>query len=292
MRWEGRRESENVRDRRAMSPAAVGGGGLVVIIALILAMVFGGNPQQFLQQLENQGGPGGAAVAPAEVNPEEEQLAKFVKVVLADTEDVWNDLFPKLIGKPYQEPTLDLFRNGTDSACGRASSAVGPFYCPGDNTVYLDLGFFEEMKTKFKAPGDFACAYVIAHEVGHHVQNLLGLSSEVSALQAKAERAGDPVEAKRLSVRLELQADLLAGVWAHHAHQSKQILESGDIAEAINAAQAIGDDTLQRQTQGRVVPDAFTHGSSAQRIRWFTHGLKSGNLEDIQLLFETPYEEL
>jgi uncharacterized protein len=292
MRWEGRRESENVKDRRGMSPAAVGGGGFAVIIALILAVVFGVNPQQFLQQIDQQGGGRGAALAPADPNPEEEKLVSFVKVVLADTEDVWNDLFPKLIGKQYREPPLVLFRNATDSACGRASSAVGPFYCPGDSTVYLDLGFFEEMRVKFKAPGDFACAYVIAHEVGHHVQNLLGLSSEVASLQAKAERSGNAREAKRLSVRLELQADLLAGVWAHHAQETKQILESGDIGEAINAAQAIGDDTLQREAQGRVVPDAFTHGSAEQRIKWFTRGLKTGNLEDIKLLFELPYDEL
>lgn len=292
MRWEGRRESENVRDRRGMSPAAVGGGGIAVVIALVLALFFGVDPQQFLQQVGPQGAPGAAAVAPAQVNPEEEKLVSFVKVVLADTEDVWNELLPQQAGKQYREPTLDLFRNSTNSACGRATSAVGPFYCPGDNTVYLDLGFFDEMRTKFKAPGDFACAYVIAHEVAHHVQNLLGLSTEISQLQAEAERSGDTVTAKRLSVRLELQADFLAGVWAHHAQETKQILESGDIAEAINAAQAIGDDTLQKQAQGRVVPDAFTHGSAAQRIRWFTHGLKTGKVEDLQLLFDTPYEDL
>ena len=174
------------------------------------------------------------------------------------------------------------------TACGRATAAVGPFYCPGDNKVYLDLGFFVELQEKFKAPGDFACAYVIAHEVGHHVQNLLGLSDQVSAMHAKTSE----VEGKHLSVRLELQADFLAGVWAHHAQQTKKILEDGDLAEAINAAQSIGDDTLQRQSTGRVMPDGFTHGTSKQRVKWFTLGLKTGNLKDLNLLFETPYEEL
>ena len=287
MKWEGRRESENVNDRRGMSPGMVGGGGgLITIVVLGIAYFMGADPRQLLQILAQQGQQ--AAVVQQERSPEEDRAAKFVAVVLADTEDVWNDLFPKLVGKPYREPQLELFTGSTDSACGRASAAVGPFYCPGDNKVYLDLGFFVELQEKFKAPGDFACAYVIAHEVGHHVQNLLGLSDEVSAQQA---RAGE-VEGKHLSVRLELQADFLAGVWAHHAQKTKQILEAGDIGEAINAAQAIGDDTLQRQSTGRVRPDAFTHGSSKQRIKWFTHGLKTGNLKDLNLLFDTPYEEL
>lgn len=287
MKWEGRRESENVNDRRGMSPGMVGGGGgLITIVVLGIAYFMGADPRQLLQILAQQGQQ--AAVVQQERSPEEDRAAQFVAVVLADTEDVWNDLFPKLVGKPYREPQLELFTGSTDSACGRASAAVGPFYCPGDNKVYLDLGFFVELQEKFKAPGDFACAYVIAHEVGHHVQNLLGLSDEVSAQQA---RAGE-VEGKHLSVRLELQADFLAGVWAHHAQKTKQILEAGDIGEAINAAQAIGDDTLQRQSTGRVRPDAFTHGSSKQRIKWFTHGLKTGNLKDLNLLFDTPYEEL
>ena len=287
MKWEGRRESENVNDRRGMSPRMVGGGGgLITIVVLGIAYFMGADPRQLLQILAQQGQQ--AAVVQQERSPEEDRAAKFVAVVLADTEDVWNDLFPKLVGKPYREPQLDLFTGATDSACGRASAAVGPFYCPGDNKVYLDLGFFVELQEKFKAPGDFACAYVIAHEVGHHVQNLLGLSDEVSAQQA---RAGE-VEAKKLSVRLELQADFLAGVWAYHAQKTKQILETGDIGEAIDAAQAIGDDTLQRQSTGRVRPDAFTHGTSKQRVKWFKHGLKSGNLKDLNLLFDTPYEEL
>jgi len=287
MRWEGRRESENVNDRRRMSPAMVGGGGgMITLVVLAIAYFMGADPRQLMQMLAQQGQQP-AAVQQAR-SPEEDRVAKFVGVVLADTEDVWNDLFPKLVGKPYQEPELDLFTGATDSACGRATAAVGPFYCPGDNKVYLDLGFFVELQEKFKAPGDFACAYVIAHEVGHHVQNLLGLSDQVSAMQARASE----VEGKRLSVRLELQADFLAGVWAHHAQRTKQILEDGDLTEAITAAQAIGDDTLQRQSTGRVVPDAFTHGTSKQRVKWFTLGLKTGNLEDLNLLFETPYEEL
>ncbi len=287
MRWEGRRESENVNDRRGMSPAMVGGGGgIISLVVLAIAFFMGADPRQLLQMFVQQQQQ--AAVGQRERSPEEDRSAKFVGVVLADTEDVWNDLFPKLVGKPYREPQLDLFTDSTSSACGQASAAVGPFYCPGDQKVYLDLTFFTEMREKFKAPGDFACAYVVAHEVGHHVQNLLGLSDQVSAQQA---RLGD-VEGKRLSVRLELQADFLAGVWAHHAQETKQILETGDIGEAINAAQAIGDDTLQRQATGRVRPDAFTHGTSKQRIKWFKHGLKTGNLEDLNLLFETPYEEL
>ena len=287
MRWEGRRESENVNDRRGVSPAMIGGGGgLITIVIMAIAFFMGADPRQLMQMVAQQQQQ--AAVDQRPRSPEEDRAAKFVAVVLADTEDVWNDLFPKLVGKPYQEPELDLFTGATNSACGKATAAVGPFYCPGDNKVYLDLGFFTELQEKFKAPGDFACAYVIAHEVGHHVQNLLGLSDYVTQQQA---RSGE-VEGKRWSVRLELQADFLAGVWAHHAQETKQILESGDIAEAMNAAQRIGDDTLQREATGRVRPDAFTHGSSQQRIKWFQHGLRTGDLEDMKLLFETPYEEL
>ena len=286
MRWEGRRESENVNDRRGMSPAVVGGGGLITVVIMAIAFFMGADPRQLLQMVAQQQQQ--AAVGQREPSPEEDRAASFVRVVLADTEDVWNDLFPKLVGKPYREPELDLFTDSTPSACGHATAAVGPFYCPGDQKVYLDLSFFTEMREKFQAPGDFACAYVVAHEVGHHVQNLLGLSDQVTAQQA---RVGE-VERNNLSVRLELQADFLAGVWAHHAQATKQILESGDIAEAMDAAKAIGDDTLQRKATGRVRPDAFTHGSSKQRIKWFTHGLKTGNLEDLSLLFDTPYEEL
>jgi len=288
MRLDGQRESGNIEDRRSMGPAVAGGGGLLVVVAIVLSLVFGIDPRQLLQLGQQIGVQREAEIAPGQEDEQEVELRQFVSKVLATTEDVWKQQFPALVGKPYQDTTLVLFRNGVDSACGQASSAVGPFYCPRDMKVYLDLAFFDEMRTKFRAPGDFACAYVVAHEVGHHVQNLLGLSDKVTAAQA---RAGE-VEGKHLSVRLELQADFLAGVWAHHAQKTKQILEAGDIAEAINAAQAIGDDTLQRQSTGRVVPDAFTHGTSKQRIKWFTHGLKTGNLEDLDLLFKTPYEEL
>lgn len=293
MRWEGREGSKNVEDRRSMSgQAMVGGGGiLAVIVAIVFTLMSGGDMQQAVQQgaqqLQRQAEAQATAGQQEPVDPNDPQ-AQFVSVVLKDTEDVWNSLFPELVGKAYREPKLVLFRGSVQSACGSASSAVGPFYCPGDSNVYLDLSFFDEMRTKFKAPGDFACAYVIAHEVGHHVQNLLGLSQHVQNLQRQASK----VEANHLSVRLELQADFLAGVWAHHAQKTKDILEAGDIGEAIRAAQQIGDDTLMKQAQGRVVPDAFTHGSSEQRIRWFTNGFKTGNLEDLQLLFETDYESL
>ncbi|MCA9132916.1 MAG: neutral zinc metallopeptidase, partial [Planctomycetales bacterium] len=286
MRWQGQAGSDNVEDRRGMKgPVAVGGGGLlVVVLTVVFALLRGGDPQQALQQgvqqLQQQ-----AAMqlqTEGEVDPENDEAYQFASVVLQYTEDVWGQLFPELVGSPYQEPTMVLFRGAVNSACGPASSAVGPFYCPADQKVYLDLAFFDELQDKFQAPGDFACAYVIAHEVGHHVQNLLGESDRVQRMRA---RVGE-VEANRLSVRLELQADFLAGVWAHHAQRAMQILEEGDVEEAIQAAQAIGDDTLQRRSQGRIVPDAFTHGTSAQRIRWFSLGLKTGNFEELELLFQ------
>jgi len=296
MRWQGEAGSKNIEDaRRLKGPAMVGGGGLLaVILAVVFTLMRGGDAQQALQvgvqQLQQQQQLQAAADIETEgdVNPEEDPAYQFTAVVLRCTEDVWNELFPKMIGKAYQEPKLTVYRGVVKSACGQATSAVGPFYCPGDMKVYLDLTFFDEMRTKFNAGGDFACAYVIAHEVGHHVQNLLGLSMDVQRRQAQVSK----VEANNLSVRLELQADLLAGVWAHHAQKKMRILEDGDIGEAIRAAQAIGDDTLQRQAQGRVVPDAFTHGTSDQRIRWFTHGLETGNVEDLNLLFELPYDKL
>ena len=274
------------------APAAVGGGGIVVaLLVVVFTLLRGGDAQQALQQGVRQLQQQQQQAAPIEtqdVNPEEDAAFQFTSVVLRYTEDVWNELFPELVGKPYQEPKLVTFRGAVSSACGQATSAVGPFYCPGDMKVYLDLAFFDELRSKFQAPGDFACAYVIAHEVGHHVQNLLGLSMEVQSQQARLSKA----EGNRLSVRLELQADFLAGVWAHHAQKKMRILETGDVEEAIRAAQAIGDDTLQRQAQGRIVPDAFTHGTSEQRIRWFSRGLKSGNLEDLNLLFKLDYEDL
>jgi predicted metalloprotease len=292
---EGREGSSNVEDRRNMKPAAmVGGGGLMmIIIAVVFTLLRGGGVgdavQVGVEQAQRQLATQVATGSETPVNPEEDEQAIFASQVLKLTEDVWGDLFPRLVGKPYQEPILVLFRDGVSSACGRASSAMGPFYCPGDQKVYLDLSFFEEMRTKFSAPGDFASAYVIAHEVGHHVQNLLGLSMEVQRAQ---QQAGSKAEANSLSVRLELQADFLAGVWAHHAQKEMAILEEGDIGEAIRAAQAIGDDTLQKQATGRVVPDAFTHGTSEQRIRWFTKGLQSGNLEELGQLFEMEYDQL
>lgn len=299
MRWEGREGSKNVEDRRGMGGAAVAGGGgfLAVILAVVFAFLnSGGNVQQAVnqgvQELQNQQQVAqvNAAKSGQAVDPEEDLQAQFVGVVLKDTEDVWNELFPQLLGRPYREPKLILFRDGVQSACGHATSAVGPFYCPGDSNVYLDLDFFDEMETKFEAEGDFARAYVIAHEVGHHIQNLLGLSMKVQQLQAKSSK----VESNRLSVRLELQADFLAGVWAHHAHRTKGILEEGDIKEAIVAAQAIGDDTLMKKASGRVVPDAFTHGSSEQRIRWFSEGLRSGEftVEALEQFFELEYSQL
>jgi predicted metalloprotease len=272
MRWRGRRESQNVEDRRGVGPkVAVGGLGLVVV--LVLAMCMGADPMQLLRTIEQTGGGPGAGGAARPASPEEDELAGFVKVVLADTEDVWNELFRQR-GRRYEEPRLVLFTGRVSSACGLATAAVGPFYCPADKQVYIDLGFYRQLKDRLGAPGDFAQAYVIAHEVGHHVQNLLGISDRVHRLQQRVGQA----EANALSVRLELQADFFAGVWAHHAQRTKQILEHGDIEEAMRAADAIGDDTLQRQGTGTVRPDSFTHGTSAQRVAWFTHGLRTGDL--------------
>ena len=283
MRWIGRRESSNIEDRRGMRrPGLALGGGLGTIIVLVLYLLFGGDPTQ-LANLEDPGYTEG----PVETSPAIEEQKKFVAVVLADTEEIWGRLFQEQ-GAGYQQPHLVLFAGQVQSACGSASAAVGPFYCPGDERVYLDLTFFEDLSNRFGAPGDFAQAYVIAHEVGHHVQNLLGISDEVQRQHARlAER-----EYNRLSVRLELQADFLAGVWAHHAQQRFDILEAGDVEEALTAANAIGDDRIQRQTQGQIVPDSFTHGTSAQRIRWFRHGLETGDFEQANRLFQLDYDEL
>jgi predicted metalloprotease len=247
------------------------GGGLGGIVLLILALIFGVDPNQLLEQLpQNEGQPGTTTSRP--INPEEEELRKFSSVVLAETEDVWTEIF-RQIGGQYRKPTLVLFTDQVQSACGNASAAVGPFYCPGDEKLYLDLSFFRELRSRFRAPGDFAQAYVIAHEVGHHVQQLMGTTERVTSLQRQSGRG----QANDLSVRLELQADFLAGVWAHYA-QKKGLLEAGDIEEALNAASAVGDDNIQKQSQGYVVPDSFTHGSSEQRIRWFRRGFESGDL--------------
>jgi uncharacterized protein len=292
MRWQGGRESANVEDRRAMGGRRMAvGGGMGTIVLLLLVWLMGGDPLALLQQMNRGGGPGAPAGplepgAPggAELNDEERQ---FVSVVLADTEDVWRDQFARL-GQRYRDPKLVLFSDVTESACGYAQSAVGPFYCPPDDSVYLDMAFFRELERRFRAPGDFAKAYVIAHEVGHHVQNQLGWSDKVQAAQQRASKGA----ANRLSVRLELQADYLAGVWAYHANRSRQILEMGDVKEALDAATAIGDDRLQRESQGHVVPDSFTHGTSAQRARWFKRGLETGDFQAAQQLFRIDESEL
>jgi predicted metalloprotease len=255
------------------------GGGLGTLVLALIIMFLGGDPIAFLNQVQRNapppaapGGPG--AGGKVQSSPEEDRLVDFVKVVLGYTEDVWNDLLPRETGKTYETPKLELFRQSTRSGCGFASAAVGPFYCPVDRKVYLDLGFFEQLRDQFHAPGEFAQAYVIAHEVGHHVQNLLGISDRVRAEQQRTDKVG----ANRLSVRLELQADFLAGVWANHAQKTYNILERGDVETALRAATAIGDDKLQQQSQGYVVPDAFTHGTARQRVKWFSLGLKTGDL--------------
>ena len=271
MEWKDRRESRNVEDRRslAVTGAAIGGGTL--ILALILGLVFGVNPQKLLEQAgANQPA---AQQGERKASPEEEERAKFVKVILADTEDVWGKLFAKM-GKKYQEPTLVLFSGQVNSACGQASAAVGPFYCPGDKKVYLDLGFFNQLK-QMGASGDFAQAYVVAHEIGHHIQNLLGITDRIHAQQGRISKE----EYNKLSVRLELQADFLAGVFAHHAAQNiRGFLNEKDVEDGLRAAYQIGDDTLQKQAQGYVVPESFTHGSSRQRVLWFKKGLATGDL--------------
>ena len=279
MRWRGREGSENIEDRRAMGGGRGlmlgGGGGIGLLLILLVGMFLGVNPLQLIEiAQQNQPPGGGGAVVQEEVDPAEEDLKKFVSVVLRDTEKVWTHLFQQQ-GDTYQKPTLVLFRGRVDSACGFASAASGPFYCPSDEKVYIDLSFYDQLQRRFKAPGDFAQAYVIAHEIGHHVQHQLGITDKVHRLQQRMDEA----EANDLSVRLELQADFFAGVWAHHAQQNWQILEPGDIEEALRAATAIGDDTLQKQTQGYVVPDSFTHGTSEQRARWFKKGLETGDME-------------
>jgi uncharacterized protein len=277
MRWKEGRRSENVEDRRGIPAGVAIGGGIGTLLIVLVATFLGADPRQVLNILQNQqqAAPRQAG-APVPGDAAEEERADFVRVVLADTEDVWDDVFQS-VNKQYIKPKLDLFRGSTTSDCGRASSSVGPFYCPADQKVYIDLGFFQELKERFKAPGDFAEAYVIAHEVGHHVQNLLGISDKVHALQSRSSKA----EANELSTRLELQADFLAGVWANHAQKMRQILEVGDVEGALRAAEAIGDDRLQMEGQGYVVPDSFTHGTSKQRMRWFTKGLKTGDLKQM-----------
>jgi predicted metalloprotease len=274
MRWRAGRRSDNIEDRRSIRiPRKVAGGGIGIIVVALIAMYFGVDPTIFLDQQ----GPTSSSVSTYTTSnpmtPAETQLADFVSVVLADTEDTWHVLFNKM-GKTYDEPRLVLFSGAVESACGFAQAAMGPFYCPTDQKVYIDLSFYQDLKSRHGAPGDFAQAYVIAHEIGHHVQMLLGISEKVHAARMRASQ----VEGNQLSVMQELQADCFAGVWAHHANRARQILEEGDIEEALNAASAIGDDRLQREARGYVTPDSFTHGSSKQRVYWFRQGFESGDI--------------
>jgi uncharacterized protein len=283
MRWRGRRESSNVEDRRGMvvrRPVVAGGGGLILVVALLL-MLCGRDPSRLLEMLDEGSFPPSADVGGDDRFPSgasgpgfRDEQARFVSVVLADTEDTWSRLFASN-GSTYRPPTLVLFTDMVESACGYGSAAVGPFYCPGDEQVYIDLGFFHELSARFGAPGDFAQAYVLAHEIGHHVQNLLGLSDRVRAARS---RAREEREINALSVAMELQADCLAGVWGHHAAAGRELLEEGDIEEGLRAAAAIGDDRIQRMATGRVSPESWTHGSSEQRARWFRKGLQGGSL--------------
>lgn len=271
MLWRGQRESSNVEDRRGMSRGGLAvGGGVGGLVILLLAMFFGVDPGAILNQTgDEQPAVNTRPARPG--SPGDDELTHFVSVVLASTEDVWTGIL-RQSGKQYRNPKLVLFSDQVQSACGAAGSSAGPFYCPGDQKVYIDLAFYRDLKEKLGAPGDFAQAYVIAHEVGHHVQRLLGISDQVHSAQSRMSRS----EANDLSVRLELQADFFAGVWASQA-KSKGLLEAGDIEEALGAASSVGDDRLQRKAQGRVVPDSFTHGTSEQRVRWFRKGLETGD---------------
>ena len=281
MKWEGNRESDNVEDRRGVGGGGgrggIGGRGIgigSIVIALAASYFLGINPMTVLSILSGGSPAPQVQSGPAQRPPADDRMAKFVGTVLADTEDVWKAVFTKG-GAQYKEPKLVLFRGSTATACGAGQAAMGPFYCPGDQKVYIDLDFYETLKTKLGAPGDFAQAYVIAHEVGHHVQNLLGITTKMEQMRGKVSQ----VEYNALSVRLELQADCFAGVWAHHAQNARQILENGDVEEAMNAAAKIGDDALQKGAGGRIVPESFTHGTSAQRTRWFNQGLQNGSVK-------------
>lgn len=279
MRWQGHRESDNVEDRRASGGGGlpIGGRGIgigTIVIALVGGWIFGINPLTILGVL---GGGGGAPTAvesgPAQRPPADDMQAKFISTVLADTEDVWTAVFQQA-GSSYRVPKLVLFRGATRTACGQGQAAMGPFYCPADEIVYIDLAFYDTLKSKLGAPGDFAQAYVVAHEVGHHVQKIMGLTQKVDQMRQRVSEA----QGNALSVRLELQADCFAGLWTYHSQRGKGWLEQGDIEEALNAASQIGDDTLQRRSQGQVVPESFTHGTSAQRVNWFKRGLQSGSV--------------
>ncbi len=276
MRWEGNRQSENVEDARGEGGGFhLGGRSLslgTVAIAVIAGWLFGINPLAILGLMDGGGTPGGQVQV--QRPPADDTMARFVSTVLADTEDVWHEKF-RQAGRSYREPKLQIYRGSTRTACGSGQAAMGPFYCPADERVYIDLAFYEVMKARLGAPGDFAQAYVIAHEVAHHVQKLMGVTEQVEALGARGGRA----QANAMSVRVELQADCLAGVWAHDAHAARQVLEEGDIEEALNAASQIGDDALQQRSQGTVVPESFTHGTSTQRVTWFKRGFQTGSVE-------------
>jgi predicted metalloprotease len=272
MRWIGGRESSNVDDRRGLSTGGgvAVGGGIIGVIIIVLRLLLGGGSNDGSEQIQV---PGQSQQMTAEEKAADDERAKFVKVVLGYTEDVWGELFSQQ-GKQYQQPTVVLFRNNVQSACGFASAASGPFYCPRDQELYIDLSFYQELQDRFQAPGDFAMAYVVAHEVGHHIQKLLGISDKMENIR---QQLGEG-EYNKYSVMMELQADFFAGVWAHHAQQMKNILEPGDIDEALNAANAIGDDRLQKESQGYVVPESFTHGTSKQRVYWFKKGFDTGDM--------------
>ena len=284
MRWRGERESDNVEDRRGMSisrGAKVGGlSGLGLVAVFVISMFLGIDPSMLLQNVSQQ--PSAVSKQQSTGTAQDDDMRRFVAVVLAETEDVWAESFNRS-GKTYVPPKLILFSGAVESACGMAESAVGPFYCPRDQKVYLDLSFFEELHRRFGVSGDFSQAYVIAHEVGHHVQTLLGITQKVAQLQPRLSTA----EKNKLSVMVELQADCLAGVWAHQTEKKRRILEAGDIEEALNAASAIGDDRIQKRSQGYVVPDSFTHGSSAQRVRWFKTGLEQGTFNSCNTFQES-----
>jgi len=268
MRWQNQERSKNVEDRRGM-PAKRGliGGGIGTVILVLVGLYFGIDPSVLMQAV-----PQGNSPSIEQQRPAPDAMSEFVSVVLADTEKTWHDIFNRS-GRTYEEPKLVLFTGAVDSACGFAQAAMGPFYCPGDRKVYIDLSFYEDLKTRFQAPGDFAQAYVIAHEVGHHVQNLLGISDKVQEKMRLESKAA----ANHLSVQMELQADCFAGIWGYHADRSRNILETGDLEEALGAASAIGDDRIMKQSGGTIVPDAFTHGTSEQRVRWFRRGFETGD---------------
>lgn len=292
MRLDDSPESQNVEDRRGIKPAQAAMGGGMILLIMIVSQLLGIDPRALMQVAQVVQGPAVQAPAPGggggvNAPPKDDAGSKFVRQILGLTEEVWAQQF-RLVGRQYQDPSLVMFTGSTNTACGLGQSAMGPFYCPGDKKVYIDLGFFDELDRKFGAPGDFAQAYVIAHEVGHHVQNLLGYNDIVQ----KSRRSKNEAEANKDSVRLELQADYLAGVWAHHANKTRKVIEPGDIEEGLRAATAIGDDTLQKQSTGRVVPDSFTHGTSAQRLKYFRQGIATGDFKAIDAFFKMPYDQL